>query len=152
MALGNVNNRSNSRRDVELLSGATANVAAPTLATQGVPMYQPGRMAANAPDAGVNYPGQPLRSHRLYIAGTVTAGQTLVGTFTLWGWLETAQAWFRVPVNAGTPLAETGNDVIGYTELINGLSHFDRLAISLDAIGGTGASFSAWIGGHAETF
>ncbi len=154
MAVGDIKVRANCKKDIKLLEAAVANVAAPTAATDGVRMYQLDKLGQGGTifKDGANFPNQPTSKHRLCIKGTVTAGQTLVGTFTLWGYLESAAAWFRVPVNGGSALAETGTDVIGYTEVFEQLSCFDRVAISLASIGGTGASFDAWLTTCQESF
>lgn len=149
MAVGDVKSRSNCKKDMQILAAAVANVNPPALATDGFPVYPV--MDFGGQD-GVNYEGLPASRHQLCIKGTVTAGQTLVGTFTLWGYLQSASAWFQIKVNAGSALAETGTDVIGYTEVIQGLSAFDRVAISLASIGGTGASFDAWLVACSEAF
>lgn len=154
MAVGDVKVRANCKKDIKLMENATANVAAPTLVTDGIPMYEVDKLGQGSTifKDGVNFPHQPTSKHRLCIRGTVNAGQVLVGTFTLWGWLESAQAWFQIRVNAGSALAETGTDVIGYSEVIDQLSAFDRVALSLASIGGTGASFNAWLVTVQESF
>jgi len=154
MALGDVKTRSNCKKDIVLLAAATANNNAPALATDGIAMYEVDKIGRSGTifKDGANFPHHPASKHRLCIKGTVTAGQTLVGTFTLWGYLESAQAWFQVKVNAGSALAETGTDTIGYSEVFDQLSAFDRLYLQLASIGGTGASFEAWLVTCEEAF
>ncbi len=148
MAVGANKTVSNAKKATCLMDASVANVAAPTLATDGVAMYA-------GPVEGVLVEGHafgsrpPLHS-TLCIKGRVTAGQTLVGTFTLWGYLAAADAWFEIPVNGGsviTPddIAETSTDQINYQQQFTNLGHFDRIALELASIGGTGATFSAWL-------
>jgi len=154
MALGDVKVRSNCKKDIVLLAAAVANNGAPALATDGIAMYEVDKLGQTSSifKDGVNYPHQPVGKHRLCIKGTVDAGQTLVGTFTLWGYLESASAWFQVKVNGGSALAETGTDTIGYSEVFDLLSAFDRVYLQIASIGGTGASFDAWLVTCQEAF
>lgn len=154
MALGDVKVRSNCKKDIVLLAGATANNGAPAAATDGIRMYEYDKLGQSSTlfKDGVNFPHQPVAKHRLCIKGTVTAGQTLVGTFTLWGYLESAGVWFQVKVNGGSALAETDTDKIGYTEVFDLLSSFDRIYLQLAAIGGAGATFDAYLVTCQEAF
>lgn len=136
------------------MQAATANVAAPTLTdnTEGVPCYATKTELARGEgaDKGVCFFGRDAGESTLMIKGRVTAGQVLVGTFTLWGYLTEAQAWFEIPVNGGTAvtpvaLAETSSDQINFQQRFNNLGHYDRLALELSGIGGAGATFDAWI-------
>ncbi len=134
-----------SKKSVCLMAPATTNVAAPTLATDGVPVYPSDSYLT---DDGHMFRNRPARKSTLLIKGDVTAGQILVGTFTLWGHDSLIDAWFEIPLNGGTTvtpvaLAETDSDVIRFQQSIDNLCHYDRVALQLSGIGGTGATFEA---------
>jgi hypothetical protein len=148
-ALGDEKTWGNASKSVCILAPATANNAIPTLDTQGISMYVPPRAVPGTGHKSLAYGGQPPKSATLCIAGTATTGQTLVGTFTLWGY-HPVLGWLEIPVNGGTAitpvaLAETDTDKITYTQRFEDVSHFQRLYLQLTAIGGTGASFEAWM-------
>lgn len=147
MTVGVIKTRHNCKKDILILEDVVDNVVPPSAPTDGVPMYEVSKLGQGSTlfEDGANFPNQPTSKHRLCIRGTVDASETLVGTFTLWGWLESAQDWFPVKVNGGSALAESTADKICYTEVFDYLSAFDRIAISLASIGGTGATFSAWL-------
>lgn len=142
------------------MDAAVANVAAPTLTdnTEGVPCYATkAQLIGGNADVGVCFGNRDVGESTLMIKGRVTAGQILVGTFTLWGYLTEAGAWFEIPVNGGTAvsptaLAETSADQINFQQRFQNLGHYDRIALELAAIGGTGATFDAWLvsGRHGE--
>lgn len=69
----------------------------------------------------------------------------IVGTFTLWGYLEATNCWHAITVNGGSALAENGSDTIGFTQTYTQLGCFDRLALQLASIGGTGSLFTAFL-------
>jgi hypothetical protein len=147
MALGDVS-ANNSKKAVQIMAPTTANVAAPTLATDGIPVYPVASF--NAADTGHGYQGRDARESTLLIEGTCTAGQVLVGTFTLWGYLAASGKWYELPTSTGTAitpvaLAETGTDTITLVQRFQNLGHFDRLALQLASIGGGGATFNAWL-------
>lgn len=147
MALGDNTTVSNVKKATHIMA-ATANVAAPTLATDGVAMYPSNSQTPQV--QGHSFGGRPPLYSTLCIKGRVNAGQVLTGTFTLWGYLAVANAWFEIPVNGGTvvtpvALAETSSDQINYQEQFMNLGHFDRVALELSGIGGTGATFDAWL-------
>lgn len=130
-----------------LPSGTVANTAIPALSTDGVPTY-PSRGVADG--TGLCFPNVPARKATLAIAGSCTAGQVLVGTFTMWGYHPVMDKWFEIPVNGGTPvtpvaLAETDTDKITFTQNFDNLGHWSRLALQLTAVGGAGATFEAWL-------
>jgi hypothetical protein len=150
MALGTVKS-TDIKRSIVLMAASTANVAAPTLATDGVPTQSTkNQKLMEGVDVGAFYYGRDAGQSTLMIKGRVTAAQTLVGTFTLWGYLTEADAWFEIPVNGGTAvtptaMAETTADQINFQQRFENLGHYDRIALELAAIGGTGATFSAWL-------
>lgn len=147
MAAGDVNTN-NLKKAFCLMAGATGNVAAPTLSTDGFPNY-PTRTEGPMTN-GCCYPGRPAVYSTIMIKGRCTAGQVLVGTFTLWGYLAACDAWFEIPLNGGTAispaaLAETSSDQINFQQQLMNLGHYDRLAVELAAIGGAGATFDVWL-------
>lgn len=152
MALGDVKSTDTKRSIRMLEDDTTANVAAPAAATDGVPCYitRAQMMNGDSSDKGAFYFGRDALYSTLMIKGRVTAGQTLVGTFTLWGYLAEADAWFEIPVNGGTAIlpveiAETSSDQINFQQRFENLGHYDRLALELSGIGGTGATFNAFL-------
>ncbi len=79
-----------------------------------------------------------------------TTATALAGTFTLWGYLAASTRWYEIPVNGGTAItptatAETQTDIITLRERFTNLGHFDRIALSVTTITGSGASFEAWL-------
>ncbi len=85
-------------------------------------------------------PGDTAGATALALADSV-----LVATLTLWGYLEASDTWHLIKVNTGSALAETASNVIGYQERYSDLGHYDRLALSVASIGGTGATIEAWL-------
>lgn len=150
MAAGTVKS-TDIKRSIKLLDAQTTNTSIPTLSTDGFACY-PTKvdLFEDAAESWCFYHDFDAGQSTLCIKGTVNAGQTLVGTFTLWGYLAEADTWFEIPVNGGTSvtpvaLAETDTDKITFTQRFENLGHFDRLALQLTSVGGTGASFSAWL-------
>ncbi len=155
LAAGDVSGRSNANRSVCLLTAAVANTVIPSAATDGVPVYPDS--AVFSADTGHCYGGKPAEKSTLLIKGTCTTGQTLVGTFTLWLYHAPSDTWYERAVNGGntvtaTAMAETDTDRITFIELISNIGHFDRVALQLTSIGGSGASFEAWLATAMETF
>jgi len=147
LAAGTIYSKSNAKKGLCLMAAATGNVAAPTLATDGYPMYPTNQITA---DDGHCFTASAAPVSTLMIKGRCTAGQTLVGTFTLWGYDAAMDAWFEIPVNGGTAitpvaLAETSSDQINFQQQFNNLGHYDRIALDLAAIGGAGATFDAML-------
>jgi hypothetical protein len=146
--LGSITSWGNVVKSVCILAPATvANNAVPTLDTDGIPVY-PDRKKGNVD--GHAFPNTPPRTSTLQVKATVTAGQTLVGTLTLWGYHPALARWIEIPTNGGTAvtpvaLAETDTDVITFFQRYEDLGHFSRLYLQLTGIGGTGASFEAWL-------
>lgn len=135
-----------------LVSGTTVNP--PTLATDGYPVLPDDK--AQAGPTGAAYMSICAKESTVHIKGTVTAGQTLAGTVTLWGYVKGPNAWFEIPVNGGTELtatalAETETDAIKHQERLANLGHYDRIAASLASVSGTGAAFEVWITTGAES-
>ncbi len=148
MAAGDISGNS-AKKGICLMAGATANVAAPTLSTDGFPVHPTND--TYKPIAGAHgYLNKAALSSTLLIKGRCTAGQVLVGTFTLWGYLAAVDCWFEIPLAGGTAvtpvaLAETSTDQINFQQIISNLGHYDRVALELASIGGTGATFDAWL-------
>jgi hypothetical protein len=147
-ALGTVSTKYDTKRSVCIMAtGTIANVAAPTLATDGVAGY-PGSLLSS--DEGCCFSQRDARESTLLIKGRCTAAEVLVGTFTLWGYHVESAAWYEIPVNGGTvgtpvALAETSPDQINFQQRFTNLGHYDRIALELAAIGGAGATFEAWL-------
>lgn len=152
MAVGDIgSHKGNAIRSVCLMLAQTSNTAVPTAAgadtSDGVPTYPTNKISA---DDGHCFTANPALSSTLLVKATVNAGQTLAGTLTLWGYHAPSDRWYEIPLNGGTgvtpvALAETETDLISYRERILDLGHFDRLYLQLTGIGGTGASFEAWL-------
>ena len=156
-AIGDVKSNNNKKAVCLMPTGTVANVAAPTStpsvgapasAADGVPMYP--QVQFDPSDTAHGFVCRDPRESTLVIKGECTAGQTLVGTFTLWGYLAGPNAWFEIPVNGGTAitpvaLAETDADAIRFQQRFQNLGHYDRIALQLASIGGTGATYEAWL-------
>ncbi len=91
-------------------------------------------------------------TYALLTAGDVFAATALnhtsaviVGTVTLWGYLVATGLWYPILVNSGSALAETTADLVSYSQEYTQLGCFDRLALSLASIGGSGSLFSAML-------
>lgn len=152
MAQGDVKVRTNLKREIVLALGLTAANGAPATAEDGVPCYPTVReMAYGATDVGA-FSLQPLSKTRLCVKGTANPGETMGATLVLWGYLETAADWFPIPVNEGDAVAGVGAAKLAYTELLEYLSHFDRLYLELKSPTGAGASFSAYLVSAMESF
>lgn len=153
--LGQISGAANAKRSVCLLPPTTANTAIPSAVTDGIACYPDPRNINS--DQGHCYLGQAAKESTLMVHATVTAGQVLVGTLTLWGYLAASGQWYEIPTNGGTKVtpvafAETDTDRITHVERFLNLGHFDRLCLQLTAIGGTGASFEAWLTTAQESY
>lgn len=134
----------NVKRSICLMTAQTANVAAPTLATDGIPAYPDNKVFASA--SGAFYTAYFSDVTTLTIVGT---GTTPSGIFTLWGYLAASSTWFPIQVNAGAAVTGAALPFI-QTYGMGGatptqLGHFDRLALQLGSISGTGATFEAFL-------
>lgn len=107
-----------------LLAAGSTSQAAPTLntATGGVAL--------------------PFACDQVAILVRSTAGSgTMTAVIILWGYCEQTGFWHRVgQLNGGSAIAETTADAINYAELVVGLRCFDRLAIELGTLGGSGTA------------
>jgi hypothetical protein len=102
------------------------------------------------------YTGKYPTISTLAIRSTAGSG-TMVGTFTLWGYLTASDSWYEIPVNGGTAvtpvaLAETESDRITFVETFDSLGSFDRLYLELSSVGGTGTTFEAFLITPATSF
>lgn len=145
LTVGQIQSKSNAKKAVVIMAAQTGNTGAPSASTDGIPAYPTNQIAA---DDGHCYAADAAMYSTLLIKGRCTAGQTLVGTFTLWGYDSLLDAWFEIPVNGGTAvtpvaLAETSADQINFQEQFMNLGHYDRLFLELASIGGGGATFDA---------
>lgn len=135
-----------------MMVGQTANSAAPSLATDGVPNY-PTEKIFNS-DTGACYAANAARESVLVLFTTAGSG-TMAGTFTIWGYLAKGTAGANGPnggngiwvpyikVNGGTAFSSTSP--ITYAERDLNLGLFDRLYLQLTAVGGTGTAWEAWL-------
>lgn len=144
MALGDIKNKNNATRAACLMVGATANVAAPTLVTDGIANYPTNAITI---DDGACFTCQPANFSTLVIAATAGSG-SLTGVFTLYGYLAAfnggAGQWFPIKVNTGSAVTGTGS--LAYCERFLNLGHFDRLALGLASIGGSSTpTMEAWV-------
>ncbi len=143
--LGDVTGTGNAKRSVCLMTAQAANNNAPTdglASTAGVPNYP--NSAVYGSDSGACYTGRCAETSTLAISSSAGSG-TMVGTFTLWGYLAVTGVWYPILVNAGSALAETAADKIRYAEKYTTLGHWDRLYLQLSAVGGTLTAFEAWL-------
>lgn len=158
MAVGQVKISSNAIRWTKLIENVSANMAAPSLATDGVPGYTSNLSGSGTPtaDAGVNYVGRPSREATIAIKGTA-AGGTIAATFRLWGYVANLGGGTWVPLgtgsdstkgtlNNGASMGATAANTVLHAEPVYLAGHFDRLYLQLTGIGGTTPSFDAWIG------
>lgn len=142
MAVGDVSGSDNVKRCICLLTAQTANNSPPAAATAGVKAYPDEGLYAS--DNGAFFACEYPDNATLCIRSTA-GSDVMTGTFTLWGYVTKAAAWFPVKVNGGSAIAETGTDAINYTEVFTNLGHFDRLYLELSAVGGTATAFQAWL-------
>ncbi len=141
--VGDIVSASNVKRAICLMTAQATNVAAPTLATQGVPCYPPLNAFSSA-DAGAFYQGDCPDLSTLFISSSAGSG-TMVGTFTLYGYLTATATWYPITVNGAAALAETATDSIRFSQTYTNLGHYDRLYLSLASIGGTATAFEAYL-------
>lgn len=132
--------------------GQTANTAAPSLVTDGVPNYPVEKIYGT--DTGACYQGYAARESFLTLFTTAGSG-TLAGTFTLWGYLAKGTAgasgpnggngiWVPVvKVNGGTGFSSA--TPVTYAERELNLGLYDRLYLQLTAVGGTSTAWEAWL-------
>jgi hypothetical protein len=153
MAVGDVKHFANAKKAICLMTAQTANTGAPAAATDGVPCFPvvQGAGAILNAASGHCFTGMPAASSTLMIGSSAGSG-TMVGTFTLWGYLTASGQWYPVAVNDGAALAETANDAIRFTERFPDLGHYDRLFLQLASVGGTDTAFEAWLVTGSEAF
>ncbi len=85
---------------------------------------------------------RPVNEARLIVKGVVTAGQTLAGTYRLWGYNPEIAEW--VPLHAAVTIAETDSDKYGDTQVFTDLIGFTRFHVEAAATG-TGAALTAYL-------
>jgi len=141
MAVGSVTFGGNISRTICLMTGQTSNNGAPSGASAGVPT----RNDENTPSAieGAFYTVDTPETSTLAIDTTAGTG-TMVGTFTLWGYLAASATWYPILINGGVALAETSADHIAYTEEVS-VGRFNRLYLQLASVGGTATAFEAFL-------
>ena len=138
MALGNVESGGNAKRATCLAAAVTANVAAPTLPTDGVENYpDPVRSVYGGSDRGVNYSANPNNATTIAID---VSGTTPTAIVTLYGYLAAAGKWYPIKaLNAGAAITANYVEVVQFAP-----GMFDRLALGFASVGGTTPSFNAW--------
>lgn len=136
--------RANCKKDICLVTGLVADNGAPASATAGVAMYETATLGKESSrnENGANFPHHPASKHRLCVNG----GSSAQATGVLWGYLESAAAWFPIVLNGGNDMFATYDT---YTELLDGLSHFDRVYLQVDWTAGT---VEAWLTVVEEAF
>lgn len=148
MAVGEVTFRSNVTRAICLLAAGTTTNSAPTDAAEGVPCYANGDAQNptalwDADDSGAFFLNEPPDHSYLLISSTAGSG-TMTCTATLYGYLAATGKWYPIKVNGGAAIAESGTDVIRYSERYEGLGAFDRLYLRV-TLAGTNTAVEAYL-------
>lgn len=141
-AVGDVSGSDNLKRCICLMTAQATNNSPPSAAGDGVKAYPDEGIFVS--DTGAFFAAEFPDLATLCIKSSAGSA-TMTGTFTLWGYVTKAAAWFPVKVNGGSAIAETSADAINYTEAFTQLGHFDRLYLELSAVGGTATAFEAWL-------
>ena len=126
---------------VTLLDGVAATTSAPTLATDGVDLRR-----------GNGTPGQGLRElDYAMLCADVEATGALTFQGVVWVYSNDTAKWY--PLGTSTTVANrgklnrettlTGTDSMTHSELIQGLSAFDRVALQVTTLTGTDAEANA---------
>lgn len=152
MAAGDViTGTSNSKRAIKLIENVIATSAAPSAATDGVPVHQ--TKLYETADKALSYSQHPAAEATLVIDVVGSAG-TVTGMFRLWGYQECTGKWYPMgtgadadkgKVNEGTELGEVASNVVLHAEPVLYVGHFDRIYLQCTAIGGTDATANAWL-------
>lgn len=128
-------------RSVELLASATATNSAPSGATAGLDVN------LLRPLSGGKIP----QTVTLLIYSTAGSG-TMTVTCRLWGYHAKPAIWFPLGigtasgkgvVNDGAAIAEDEADTLRHAEPLDLPSHFTRLYLEIEAIGGTSTAVTA---------
>lgn len=135
---------------LQLLNAATATNSAPSGDTAGFALDRGGN--AGKPTQGGHR--DDLESCVILVKSTA-GSDTMTVTCKLWGYDETAAAWFPLGphataatkgvLNLGNALEETGANVIAHAEMVGNLNNFSRVYLEITAIGGTDTAISAWL-------
>jgi hypothetical protein len=129
MALGDVSFASNVKRTIEL-GAFTADVAAPALATAGVPTYPPDVLYGA--DKGCFF---AVEAPEVSLLTVKVTGTTPTAIVTLYGYLTASDSWHAIPVNGGVAVTSS------FQALLPNLGHFDRLTVGAASVGGTTPAF-----------
>lgn len=141
MALGDIKYVNNIKKSICLMFAQATATTPPTLGTDGFPAYPIHTQASI--DSGAHFTGTAPYRSVLTVFNSAGAG-SLTGTFTLYGFLTAAGRWFPIRVNSGNAIA--GTDQIRYQEtFLYTLAAFDRFFLDVQAPGGTGQTFEAWL-------
>jgi hypothetical protein len=125
---------------IQLLTAAEATTLAPALAADGFALDR----------------GSDLRraDAALLLVKSTAGSDAMSVTIRLWGYSEYGAAWFPLGagadaskgvINLESAMGETGTDSIRHSEIVSGLSVFDRLYAQVTAIGGTATAISAYL-------
>jgi hypothetical protein len=120
MAIGDIVSKSNAKKTVKLLEGATATSVAPTTVNDGVPCYPTNQIVA---DDGHCYMAASAQSSTLNVDFAAGASASV----RMWGYLAAAAKWF--PIDSAA-IALTAN----YAQRYSDLGHYDRLYLQVTAI------------------
>lgn len=132
MAIGTVTTLTPDAAAIELLASATATNGAPT------------GSAGLSANALAQVFGTIPRKLRVAVVSTAGSG-TMTCTLTLWmrlgslGWVQAQK------LNAGSAIAETGTDTIGYSETVDTLECADRFYLEIAAIAGTNTAVTGYL-------
>lgn len=136
--------RANCKKDICILAGLVADNGAPSLATDGVPIYETDGMGKESTrfENGANFPRHPASRHRLFVDGGTTPSATAI----VWLYHTTSAKWYRLPLAVTTNLFATDTT---YTQMLDGVSWADRIYLQVDWTAGT---INAWITAVEEAF
>lgn len=135
-------------RSVCLFADLAVAAAAPTLATQGVPVPH----VDSAAIAGLGYRERPPLEATLVIKGAGTGVLTFTGG-RLWGYHTASAKWYPLgtgtdadkgKINGGVALGEVSADNLVHAEPVLFLGHFDRVYLE-GTPAGTNPLFEAWL-------
>lgn len=148
MAQGDVYSGGNSKKSICILEGEASQNGAPTLATDGVPVYPESVYGSST---GLCFTNTAAKTATITL--TTTNASTPNLTICLWGYLEASARWHAHYFEANIAAAPHTSQVAQSVEL-NNLGHFDRLYLELYSNTGVGSEgLTAWIttdAGHSS--
>lgn len=150
--VGQVASFAGAKRSLCLAVNVTAIQTPPALATDGVPNY-PDETVYGA-DTGACYARDGAQAAMLAVSSTAGSGAMTV-SYTLWGYITAANGgaglWFPITDQNGTAVNFTASvsplkaNTVFETRRYWNTGCFDRLAVTVTAIGGTATAIEAWI-------